>query len=244
MVCRLIHKWLNAGVMEDGQLTYSDIGAPQGGVISPMLSNIYLHRVLDTWFYYDVVPRLKRGAHLVRFADDFVIIFRDLEDAQRVLQVLPKRFAKYGLTIHPEKTRLLHFGMPTESGERPETFDFLGFTHYWGLSRRKKWIVKRQTSRKKRTKSLKLIGDWIRKKLHEPVRWQHKKLCAKLRGHYSYYGITGNYPSLHGFLRDIERLWHKWLNRRSRRRDMTWKKFKQVLKTFPLPKPRIIHSGV
>lgn len=244
VVCRLIHKWLKAGVMEDGQIEYPDAGAPQGGVISPLLSNIYLHQVLDTWFYTDVVPRLARGACLVRFADDFVIIFQDRIDAQRVLNVLPKRFAKYGLTIHPDKTKLLYFGPPSDDEENPQSFDFLGFTHYWGTSRRGKPIVQRKTSRKKRTKSLKLLGEWCRKNLHELVNWQHRKLCEKLLGHYAYYGISGNYRSLSSFKKCVERLWRKWLDRRSRRRDMKWETFKKLLERHPLPTPRILHPDV
>jgi group II intron reverse transcriptase/maturase len=151
---KLIHKWLQAGVMEDGSVSYPDSGSPQGGVVSPILSNIFLHYVLDVWFEEEVKPRLAGHAFLIRFADDFAIGFRHERDARRVMEVLPKRFGKYGLTIHPDKTRLIDFVSPSKStrdaqtntNDGPGTFDLLGFTHYWGKSRRGAWVVKRKTA--------------------------------------------------------------------------------------------------
>ena len=155
VLLRLIDKWLKAGVLEGGELTYPEAGTPQGGVISPLLANVYLHYVLDVWFEQEVKPRLKGRAFLVRYADDFVMGFACEEDARRVLDVLPKRFGKYGLTIHPDKTRLVPFGRPIASpcraglgqaGTPPGSFDFLGFTHYWSRSQKGNWVVKRKTA--------------------------------------------------------------------------------------------------
>ena len=172
VLLRLIGKWLNAGVLEEGTLTKPDAGTPQGGVISPLLANIYLHYVLDVWFKEEVQPRLRGRAFLIRYADDFVMGFAHAEDARRVLEVLPKRFGKFGLTLHPEKTRLVPFQKPPsqaqESKSQPGTFDLLGFTHCWGLSRRGFWVVKRRTACSRFSRALKKIAAWCRKHLHWP----------------------------------------------------------------------------
>jgi RNA-directed DNA polymerase len=249
---RLIGKWLAAGVMEDGHISYPDDGSPQGGVISPLLANVYLHYVLDQWFAQEVVPRLRGKAHLIRYADDFVIVFTHEADARRVLEVLPKRFGKYGLTLHPEKTRLVPFqrpspqwaGSPEPPARSPGTFDLLGFTHYWGKTRRGGWAVKRKTASQRLSRAVRSIAQWCHKHLHLPVREQHAKLSQKVRGHYAYYGITGNAHALASFLYAVHRVWRKWLNRRNSRREMTWDRFNRMRERYALPPPRIVHSSV
>jgi RNA-directed DNA polymerase len=213
-VLRLIGKWLHAGVMEDREVWYPDAGTPQGGVISPILANIYLHEVLDVWFERDVKPRLRGRAFLVRFADDAVLCFEREDDARRVLDVLPKRFGKYGLSLHPEKTQLVRFRPPDADGSKPGTFDLLGFTHYWGKSRKGRWIIKRQTAGRRLQRALKRIAAWCRKHRHDRLTEQHQALVKKVHGHYGYYGITGNARSLRAFLRSVERIWRRWLSRR------------------------------
>jgi group II intron reverse transcriptase/maturase len=249
VVVRLIGKWLHAGVLEDGVLTTPEAGTPQGGVISPLLANIYLHYVLDEWFEQQVKPRLRGRAFLVRYADDFVIGFAREADAQRVQEVLPKRFAKYGLTLHPEKTRLVAFSRPTdqtkdeppEQGPQARTFDLLGFTHYWGKSWRGRWVVKRKTAGSRFRRALQRTADWCRKNLHKPMREQQQALGQKLRGHYAYYGITGNAHGLNRFVLQVKRLWKKWLGRR-RRGYFSWSEFLKLLERFPLPPARVVHS--
>ena len=244
VITRLIHKWLKAGVWADEKIEYSDEGTPQGGVISPLLSNIYLHTVLDKWMTEEIAPLLKGTMKLVRFADDFVIVFENREDAVRVQKVLPKRFAKYGLEIHPEKTRLVDFRHPWESGGKPETFDFLGFTHYWRKTRKGGYAVNKKTSSKKMRKSLKAIHEWCKENRHKKMDWQFVKFKEKLRGHYAYYGVTGNMEALSSFRLQAVRIWRYWLNRRSRKRDgMKWKRFDQLQKTrYRIPPPKIYHK--
>lgn len=248
VLLRLIGKWLNAGVLEDGELSYPERGTPQGGVISPMLSNIYLHTVLDRWFAQEVCPRLKGKAFHIRFADDAVLVFARKEDAERVMAVLPKRFGRYGLTIHPEKTRLIWFGKPVkregETSEPPrwEKFNFLGFTHYWGRSRRGAWVIKRKTEGSRFTRALKRVTEWCRRNRHQPIAAQQKALASKLRGHYAYYGITGNARSLSDFRYEVQRAWRKWLSRRSRGHPMIWERFNALLSHYPLPAVRVVHS--
>lgn len=248
VIRRSIGKWLNAGVMEEGQLSYPTRGTPQGGVISPLLANIYLHEVLDRWFEEDVLPRLKGRAFMVRYADDAVLGFAREVDAQRVYAVLAKRFAKFGLALHPEKTRLMKFGRPGQKG-RPRggpgvirTFDFLGFTHYWGRSRKGSWVVRRKTATGRLSRALHNIKQWCRRYRHEPVGWQHSQLSRKLRGHYAYYGITGNGRSLVHFLHAVERIWRNWLARRSNRAKLLWAHFNLFLKRYPLPRIQVVHS--
>ncbi len=244
---RVIDKWLNAGALEQGAVSRSDVGTPQGGVVSPLLANVYLHEVLDQWFTDDVKPRLEEQAHLVRYADDAVMVFASEEDARRVLAVLPKRFGKYGLTLHPSKTRLLKFRRPNYSPNAPrppqvktrlETFDFLGFTHYWSAGRKGKWVVKRKTSRSSFTRALKRVREWCKGHLHMPVRVQHQQLVWKLRGHYGYFGIRCNLQMLSRFWCQLTRTWRYWLNRRSRR-SMPWARFNRLLERYPLPHPTL-----
>ena len=248
---RLIGKWLKAGVMEDGNVSYPDAGSPQGGVVSPILSNVFLHYVLDAWFETEVKPRLRGRAYLIRYADDFVIGFTREDDARRVLDVLPKRFGKYGLAIHPDKTRLVRFQRPsraTTGGEDdgppgPGTFQLLGFTHYWARSRKGRWVVKRKTASQRLSRAVRSIAAWCRRNRHRPVCQQHHTLSQKVRGHYAYYGITANGRSLANFLNAVQRCWRKWLNRRDRQRTMDWDKFNRLLKRYPLPPVRIVHSA-
>ena len=199
VLLRLIGKWLNAGVVEGLVLSHPDDGTPQGGVISPLLANIYLHTVLDEWFVKDVKPALTRKAEMVRYADDFVVLFESKQDAERFLAVLPKRFGKYGLTLHPDKTRMISFQRPDrvndgESG--PATFDFLGFTHHWAVSRKGKWVVKQRTAKDRFRRALRRLREWCRWNRHDPVEEQHRTLKRKLNGHYAYYGITSNFDAI------------------------------------------------
>jgi group II intron reverse transcriptase/maturase len=244
-ILRLIGKWLNAGVMEAGEVTRADKGSPQGGVISPMLANVYLHYVLDEWFEQEVKPRLTGRCFLIRFADDFIIGCELEQDARRIMAVLPKRFGRYGLSIHPEKTKLVRFGKPPRTGTpstRNGTFDFLGFTHYWGKSRRGYWVVKRKTAGKRQRRTIKAIWQWCKENRHQPLAEQHRMLTLKLRGHYQYYGIRSNYRQLENVAQKVRRAWWYWLNRRSSQRDMGWEIFEKLLKQYPLPPPRIIHN--
>ena len=250
VVLRLISKWLHAGVMEEERLHYPEEGTPQGGVISPLLSNIYLHAVFDRWFAEVVRERMAGKVFAVRFADDMVIGFTHRRDAEKVHQVLFKRFEKYGLSLHPEKTQLVPFGRPGKPGPEgqaaaePGTFDFLGFTHYWGRSRTGGWIIKRKTAAKRKRRTLKGINEWCRRHRHEGPLEQFQTLVRKLEGHYAYYGITGNGRSITQVCEATKKLWHRWLNRRSNAPGgMTWERFKQVVREqLVFPHPRIVHS--
>ena len=243
-VLRFIGKWLNAGVLEGQSLTYPESGSPQGGVISPMLSNIYLHHVLDDWFVNDVQPRLKGQVFLIRFADDFVIGCEEESDAHRVLAVLPKRFGRFGLTIHPEKTKLIAFSKPGPQGTPKGgngTFDFLGFTHYWATSRKGYWVIKRKTMRKRLKRAIMAVWQWCRANMHRPIVEQYKVLCQKLRGHCQYYGLRANHKALSTMYRRAQIAWRYWLSRRDRKHVITWEMFEKLMEKLPLPQPRIIH---
>jgi len=246
VIRRAIGKWLNAGVMEAGEVHHPDQGTPQGGVVSPLLSNLYLHYVLDLWFEHEVKPRLRGRAFEVRYADDAALVFEREEDARRVLAVLAKRFAKYGLRLHPEKTRLVDFRSPPRAGQggsqRERSFALLGFTHFWGRSRKGRWVIQRKTVTDRFTRALRMVGCWCREHRHRAVRDQHQALGRKLRGHYAYYGITGNARALARFLHGVRRLWRKWLDRRSWRARMDWEKFDRLTVRYPLPPPRVVHS--
>lgn len=251
VIRRALDKWLKAGVMEGGTLSHPTAGTPQGGVISPLLSNIYLHEVLDTWFEATVKPRLHGEAFLIRFADDFVLVFQWESDARRVLEVLPKRFGKYGLSLHPDKTRLVRFEQPgrkaepgeTRPHEEPRSFDFLGFTHFWGRSRRGNWLVKRKTASDRMTRFLRQLNQWCQDNRHAPIAWQQTQLLSKLRGHSGYYGITGNSKSLSSVHHWAKRIWRKWLSRRSQKSALTWDRFNRLLKRYPLPNLRICQAA-
>jgi group II intron reverse transcriptase/maturase len=252
---RLIDKWLKAGVLESGNISFSETGTPQGGVISPLLANIYLHYVLDEWFEQQVKPLMRGKCHLIRYADDFVIVFQLKYDADRVMKVISKRFEKYGLTLHPDKTKLIDFRSPNyferrreksndsdKDNGRPQTFDLLGFTHYWCKSRKGNWAVKRKTQKSRLARSIHRIEQWCRSNRHRPIVEQWKELCLKVRGHYGYYGITGNGRSLNVFVFRVYRVWQRWLNRRNSKRSFVWEKFNMFLKRFSLPIPKIVHS--
>jgi RNA-directed DNA polymerase len=247
---RVIGKWLKAGVLEDGAQHYPKTGTPQGGVVSPLLANIYLHEVLDKWFERDIKPRLQGRAFLVRYADDAVLVFARASDARKVMSVLAKRFAKYGLTLHPVKTRLVSFRRPSnrssdkalDRAPGPETFDLLGFTHYWARSRKGFWVVRRKTAKSRLGGALRRVSQWCRDHRHDPISEQHRMLVLKLNGHYAYYGITGNGKCLEQFLHEVERIWRKWLCRRSRKASLAWSEYLSVLRQFPLPQVRVVHS--
>lgn len=244
---RAIDKWLKAGVLEEGHWHRPVLGTPQGGVISPLLANVYLHYVVDRWFERVVKPRLRGSGFLIRYADDLVIVIAREDDAERVMEALERRLARFGLALHPDKTRLVAFGRPRGGTKRnppvrPGTFDFLGFTHYWGRSRKRHWVVQRKTATDRFGRALQRVQMWIRRQRHQPVVAQHRMLCWMVRGHCAYYGITGNARRLVAFHHEVERLWRKWLDRRSRRGHMPWERFHRLLERYPLPRPVVVHS--
>jgi len=246
VIRRVIDKWLKAGVMEEGQLLRRTEGTPQGGVISPLLANIYLHYVVDEWFETEVRPRLRGRGFLVRYADDVVIVVEQEEDSRRVLEALKKRIARFGLRVHPDKTRVVRFHRPPYRGKpprerRPGSFDFGGFTHYWGRSRKGNWTVRVRTAKDRMRRVLKRCAQWCRKHRHEPVWWQSQKLNQALRGHAAHYGVTTNSASLGQLRYLVERIWHQWLARRSQK-GMSWARFKKVTSRCPLIRPRIVHQ--
>jgi hypothetical protein len=248
VIRKAIDKWLAAGVMSEGHVSRSTTGTPQGGVISPLLANIYLHEVLDLWFEHDVSPRMQGAAFLVRYADDAVLVFAEHRDAERVLEVLPKRLGKYGLTLHPEKTRLVPFGRPRkrpgergDDGPRPGIFSFLGFTHYWGATQKGSWMVKRKTEAGRFRRAVRAVNLWCRYNLHAGVPAHHRMLSAILRGHFGYYGIAGNCFAIGAFRQRVQRIWRYWLARRSQKAKMNWVRFNRLLKRYPLPPARIVH---
>jgi len=216
-------------------------------VISPLLANLYLHYVLDEWVEQEVKPRLRGRVFLIRYADDFVLGFTCEADARMVLELLPQRFSAHGLTIHPDKTRLVRFGpRPRGRGPKhsdlPHTFDFLGFTHYWALSRKGRWVVKQNTASSRFTRALTKIATWCRRHRHLKLKEQHDKLSQKVRGHYNYYGITGNSQSLSSFQTRVIRVWKKWLGRRNRERKWNWARHRRMLERYPLPRPIAVRS--
>jgi RNA-directed DNA polymerase len=249
VLLRLIGKWLNAGVLEGRELSYPDTGTPQGGVISPLLANVFLNEVVDQWFVEEVLPRLSGRAQLVRYADDMVFVFAREDDAMRVLDVLSKRFDKYGLTLHPEKTRMVKFSRPPrrppskddDEGTGSSTFDFLGFTHVWGRSRAGNTVVRQRTAKDRFTRALRRVKEWCRDHRHDPLRAQQQGLAQKLRGHYAYFGITANIAALKRLHHEVVRTWRKWISTRSRDGRYSWKRMNALLERLPLPPPRIVH---
>jgi RNA-directed DNA polymerase len=240
-IIRLIGKWLNAGVMEGMTLIHPETGTPQGGVISPVLSNIFLHHVLDRWYVRTVRDRLKGRSFLIRYADDFIMGCEQEDDAKRVMAALPKRFSLFKLTIHPTKTKLIRFKRPS-SGTESGTFDFLGFTHFWAKTRQGYWVIKRKTAKKRIRRAMKALWQWCRDHRHENMMEQYKTLCLKLRGHYQYYGIRSNYKMLEVVMEHVDNAWHYWLSRRSNESYIPWDIWERLRRTFPLPKPRIYHA--
>jgi len=237
---RLVGKCLHVGILDGEEYSEPDVGTTQGSVLSPLLANVYLHHVLDRWFEREAKPRLHGRAMLVRFADDFVICFERLDDAERVHAALEQRMKRFALTLHPEKTRLLMFRPPEGGGGKGSgTFDFLGFTLYWRRTLSGSWMVTFKTRRARLRRAMVAVAEWCRRHRHDPVKDQHVALTRKLRGHFNYYGVNGNFRSLARLVRQTERTWHKWLARRSQRGRMSWDRFKQILRAYPLPRPRI-----
>ena len=242
VITRLIGKWLKAGIMENGSIQKTLYGTPQGGIISPLLSNIYLHYVLDEWFVKQVKPCLSGRAELIRYADDFIILVKEESDARRIMNTIPKRLNKYGLSMNLEKSQMIDFRSPPKGDK--STFSFLGFTHFWGESRKGNNVIMRKTKSKSFSKGIKSISEWVKQYRHTPVAEQCKHLTSILLGHFNYFGITGNSRKIGEFKNKVLIIWHYWLNRRSNKRSLTWDKFNQFLLSYPLPKVKIYHSYV
>lgn len=242
---RLIRKFLKAGIMEQGVWEETEEGTPQGGLISPILGNVYLHYVLDLWFEIEVKKGSRGKASMVRFADDFVCGFQYLEDAERFYTELVERLGKFGLQIAEEKTKIIRLGIGSEIAckqvglRKPATFDFLGFTHYWGKGKKGKYRLKRQTSVKKFRTKVKEFNEWMRANRHEKEAELAKGIARKLNGHYNYYGVSDNYRHLQMYYGKVLTLMKKWRNRRSQKRNLTWEKVDRFLERHPLPRPRI-----
>jgi RNA-directed DNA polymerase len=239
---RLIGKCLHVGVLDGEELSEPEMGTTQGSVLSPLLGNVYLHYVLDLWFETEVKPRLRGKATLIRYCDDFIIGFEREDDARRVLTALGKRLGRFGLTLHPDKTRLLPFGCPRvgqHGGRGPATFDFVGFTCYWARSRKGHWGMWCKTRRASLRRAKQAIYDWCRRHRHQSVQAQHAALYRRLRGHFNYFGVNGNLQSLLRLVEATKRAWYKWLCRRSQRARLTWERFTDLLRRWPLPRPRI-----
>lgn len=237
---RLVGKCLHVGVLDGEQYQEPTEGTAQGSSLSPLLGNVYLHHVLDLWYERDVRPMLRGRSALVRYADDFVLCFELEQDAQRVWDVLGERFAKFGLTLHPKKTRCFRFEPPHDGGSKGSaTFDFLGFTSHWKRTRSGSYRVAFRTSGARLRRAIVAVSEWCRRHRHDPVKAQHLALTRKLRGHDNYFGINGNYNALRQLRFWVQRSWQKWLNRRSQRARMNWKRFNELLRAHPLPKPEI-----
>ena len=248
----LIEMWLTAGIMDDRELVFPEKGSAQGSVISPLLANVYLHEVLDKWFAEVVAAHCRGSVLLIRYADDFIIGCRNEEDARRIMDALPKRFAKFGLEVNAEKTKLVRFTPPRRdygpSGSTAKpgasgTFSFLGFVYYWGKTFRGSYTIKRKTEGKRLRRSMQALWSWCRESRHRPLTEQYRILCAKLRGHYQYYGVRCNSPCLDLVYYTAVRAWRYWLNRRGGRK-LSWQAFGQLMAKFPLPRPRIVQAWV
>jgi len=239
---RLIGKCLHVGVLDGAEFSDPKTGTAQGSVLSPLLGNVYLHYVLDLWFETQVKPRLRGRATLIRYCDDFIIGFERQDDAQRVMAVLDKRLGRFGLTLHPDKTRLVPFRRPPAGqpgGKGPATFDFLGFTLYWARSRKGRWGMWCKTRSASLRRAIRSISEWCRRYRHLPVEVQHAALSRRLRGHFNYFGVSGNFRCLLLLFEATKRAWYKWLCRRSQRKRLTWERFSDFLRQQPLPRPRI-----
>ena len=239
---RLIRKWLKAGVLEtDGQVMHPTEGTPQGGAVSPVLANIYLHYALDLWFSRVVMRKSKDRCTALRYADDFAVAFERREDAERFLEELPARLGKFGLELSDEKTRLVRFERGNPSGDNGG-FDFLGFRYHWEATRRGSWKVQRRTAPSRLRRSAERFAEWIRDNRSERIPALMVRLRHKLRGYWQYYGVSGNGRSLNKFWRLVEPGLYKWLNRRSLKRGMTWARLRTMLKRYKVPEPRITES--
>jgi hypothetical protein len=242
-VDRLIAKCLHVGVLDGVEFSTPDTGTAQGSVLSPLLGNIYLHYVLDLWFVQEVQPRLRGRSWLIRYADDFLIGFEYQEDAERVKEVVPQRLQRFGLTLHPDKTRLLDFRRPPadqQHGKGPATFDFLGFTLYWQRGRRGRWRLACKTRSARLRRAIETVYAWCRGHRHEAVKVQHAALSSRLQGHINYFGVNGNLRSVACLVYQAQHAWYKWLRRRSQRTRLTWGRFTDLLRSLPLPRPRIV----
>jgi group II intron reverse transcriptase/maturase len=244
---RLLMKWLRAGVMEDGELHEVEEGTPQGGVVSPLLANIYLHYVLDLWVLKWRRTQARGRVYYVRYADDLVMTFEYEQDARAMREALAERLVRFGLELHPDKTRILRFGRfakawsAHDGRKRPETFDFLGFTHICGNGRRGRFWLVRRTSRKKRLAKAASLKEQMRRRRHDPLGRQYQWLAQVLIGHYRYYGVPGNYRALSTFRQQLQVAWHRRLQRRSQRGRWNKAQYKRFEERFPLPRPRIFH---
>ena len=240
---RLVGKCLHVGVLDGQVFTRPDEGTVQGSIISPMLGNIYLHNVLDKWFEQQVKPRLTGNATLIRYCDDFIICFERMDDAKRVKGVLNKRFEKYHLSLHPDKTRLINFRRPPldqKGGKGPGNFDFLGFTVYWRRNYKGPgWHVAARTRKARLGRAIQSAYDFCRRHRHKSVALQHKALVSRIRGHFGYFGVNDNQKSLDELVYWASKAWHKWLNRRSQRARLNWGRFKDMRKDYPLPRPKV-----
>lgn len=245
-VIRLIQKWLNAGVLEDGKRTLSEIGTVQGGSISPLLANIYLHYAFDLWAQQWRTKQAHGDVLVVRFADDFVVGFQHRKEAERFWKELAERLAEFGLKLHPEKTRLIEFGRFAMQNARargqgkPETFNFLGFTHCCGQTRKGQFTVIRKTMRQRMLKKLKAISEELKRRRHEPIPDQGRYVHAVVQGHVNYFGVPFNSPALHAFRHQVIRRWHQWLNRRSQRASVTWERMKRYTARW-VPPAIVVH---
>ncbi len=244
---RLIGRLLNAGVVEEGKYIPTERGTPQGAVLSPILANIYLHYILDLWFEKVIKRQLKGFAQLIRFCDDFVVLFQSRTEAETFVSKLTQRLEKFGLRIAQDKSRIMEFGRyvwqrAQAKGGEVATFDFLGFTHYCDRTRSGKFKLGRKTARKKYIQKVKELNQWMKKvrNLVELKEWW-QVLRLKLLGHYRYYGMSGNMPSMRAFYTKAIRLAHKWINRRSQKKSYNWKQFLNFVKYNPLPQPKIYH---
>ena len=240
VIRRMLDKWLKAGVLDQGVLQRSETGTPQGGVVSPLLSNVFLHYVLDKWFEAEVRPRLRGRCQLVRYADDAVMTFANEQDGRRMLAVLGRRLARYGLTLHETKTRYVDFRPRLGGGHDPDaTFDFLGFNHVWTRSRKDNPVVRQITARDRFARAVKAVHDWCKTHRHEPLAAQHEHLARVIRGHCNYYGRIGNSARLSWFRSQVAHCWRSFLSRRSNKGYVNWDRMNALLRRFPLPLARI-----
>jgi len=242
---RLVGKCLRVGVLDGAEFSTPGTGTAQGSVLSPLLGNIYLHHAVDLWYQREVRPRLRGKSCLVRYADDLLFGFELREDAERVMAVLGKRLGRYGLSLSPDKTRLLDFRRPPrdhKGGKGPGSFDFLGFTHYWRRSRKGAWQPAWKTRRKSLHKAIISLQSWCKANRHMPIPEQHVALTRRIQGHFNYFGVNGNHRSLSMVLYKVERSWFRWLSRRSQRTRMTWKRFNGILRQMPLPRVRVYRN--